>query len=198
MSKGTVLTVEAASLPVGSGSAYLQAQRPSFRRRFVAAWSYDYLVAMWIATILLAFTRVVIGANPPLPVPFLFFVFSIFLFRDCLPGGLSAGKNLFGLEVVDKESGRAVTAWQSVRRNLLLLAPYFLYYLVALFPAQSQNSNILLSAIKTFGTIYIALLLLVEGGLMIFCGERLADKLAGTKVKWRTGDEQAWVNRAGR
>lgn len=196
MSKGKVLTVEAARLPVGSGSLYLQVKKPSFRRRFVAAWSYDYLVAMWIATILLAFARVIIGANPTLPVPFLFFVFSIFLFRDCLPGGLSAGKNLFGLEVVDKQSGKAVTAGQSVRRNLLLLAPYFLYYLVAPFAAQYKDSSSLLSAIKTFGTIYIALLLLVEGGLMIFCGERLADKLAGTKVRWRTKDE-VQVDRAG-
>jgi hypothetical protein len=29
---------------------------------------------------------------------------------------------------------------------------------------------------------------------MVFCGERLADKLAGTKVKWRTVDEEVKVD----
>ena len=46
--------------------------------------------------------------------------FAAFLCRDYLLGGRSIGKRIFGLSVVDRQTGEAVTGGRLVLRNLFL------------------------------------------------------------------------------
>jgi uncharacterized RDD family membrane protein YckC len=53
-------------------------------------------------------------------VPAALFIIGYVIFADSLPGGQSYGKRVMGIAVVDQQSGRPCSAWQSFVRNLLL------------------------------------------------------------------------------
>lgn len=174
--------VEARSKPVPS-------VKPPIMRRVVAAWVYDYLLCLWLATAV--YTSINFLSNksvhPPIPLQTLALLF--FLLRDATWGGRGLGKRLVGLnisrKVIVNESANAITIKQSVLRNMVLLLPYFVYQVGA--PSLTATDADSLSLVCSAVTVAIAL---VEFVLML-TGERrrLADRLAGTTVTRASNNE---------
>jgi uncharacterized RDD family membrane protein YckC len=52
--------------------------------------------------------------------PTLILCLGYIIFADALPGGQSYGKQMLGIAVVDRRSGRPCSVWQSFVRNVLL------------------------------------------------------------------------------
>ncbi|MFA7335572.1 MAG: RDD family protein [Candidatus Obscuribacterales bacterium] len=174
--------------------------RAPFMRRFAAVTVYDYMFCLWLATISVVTCRFLFGADGPrltAHAPIQMLTLFVFLFRDSFFSGRGFGKGLLGLAVVDKRTKRPATLVQSLLRNLVFLAPYFLYQATALLltacgPSLDQNfAQNLLSSLQTFGISYAILVVLVESLLMLRGnGLRLADRLSGTMVVKRKTQEQ--------
>lgn len=169
-------------------------------RRFAAVTVYDYMFCLWLATIAVVACRFLLGADGPrltAHAPIQMLALFVFLFRDSFFRGRGFGKGLLGLAVIDKTTKRPATLVQSLLRNLLFLAPYFLYQATALIltacaPSLDRNfAQNLLSSLQTFGISYAILVILVESVFMLRGnGLRLADRLSGTMVVKRKTQEQ--------
>lgn len=156
-------------------------------RRVAAAWIYDYLLCLWLATAGLVGLKWFLGGEYALPVPLQLITLFIFLFRDSFFGGKGFGKQLLDLDVMDTATGLPPTPLQSATRNLVLLAPYFAYQVtdIVLKNGQFTCTDGLLNCIKCVGFGYLSIIVPLECFLMHKTGWRLADKLAGTTVKKR-------------
>jgi uncharacterized RDD family membrane protein YckC len=164
-------------------------QRAPFFRRFAAYTIYDYICCLWLATLAVVVCRILLGADGPrltAHAPIQMFTLFIFLFRDSFFKGRGLGKGLLGLAVVDRQTKRPATIMQSLRRNLVFLAPYFVYQLSALIiPANSSSpwAHNFLAALQIFAVTYCFVVMLIETVLMLRGnGLRLADRLSGTMV----------------
>jgi uncharacterized RDD family membrane protein YckC len=71
------------------------------------------------------------------------------IFADALPGGQSFGKQMLGIAVVDQQSGRPCSAWQSFVRNVLLAFLGFLDWVFILGERHQRLGD------KAAGTIVI-------------------------------------------
>lgn len=175
-------------------------QRAPFMRRLAAIAVYDYLFCLWLATIGVVSCRFLLGADGPrltAHAPIQLLTLFVFLFRDSFFGGRGMGKGLLGLAVVDQQTKQPVNLVQSLVRNLVFLAPYFLYQATVLTlplyePSFGQTfANQLLDNLRIFGISYAILVVLLESILMLRGnGLRLADLLSGTMVVKLKTEEQ--------
>lgn len=163
-------------------------ERAPVLRRIMAAWVYDYIICLWLATAILFGVRLVTGlaASSLMHVQFLTFV--IYVFRDTLTGkSCSVGKLLTGIRLVKTKGSGPPGVWQNALRNLVLLGPYFVFQIVTtLWQTAHSTPSDTSAALQFFKTTCITLtsiLLVLEYYLMLKNdGRRLADKLAYTKV----------------
>ena len=175
MNSAVATTVEARPKPVTN-------LKPPIMRRVVAAWIYDYLLCLWLATAVYTSINFLSNNSVHPPIPLQTLALLLFLLRDATLGGRGLSKRLVGLKISRKasfnESANAITIKQSVLRNLVLLLPYFVYQVWA--PSLTTTDADSLSLVCSAVTVAIAL---VEFVLML-TGERrrLADRLAGTTV----------------
>lgn len=179
MNSAVATTVEARSKPVTN-------LKPPIMRRVVAAWIYDYLLCLWLATAVYTSINFLSNNSVHPPIPLQTLALLLFLLRDATLGGRGLSKRLVGLKISRKasfnesvnESANGITIKQSVLRNLVLLLPYFVYQVWA--PSLTTTDADSLSLVCSAVTVAIAL---VEFVLML-TGERsrLADRLAGTTV----------------
>ncbi|MBK8223026.1 MAG: RDD family protein [Candidatus Obscuribacter sp.] len=175
MNSAVATTVEARPKPVTN-------LKPPIMRRVVAAWIYDYLLCLWLATAVYTSINFLSNNSVHPPIPLQTLALLLFLLRDATLGGRGLSKRLVGLKISRKasfnESVNAITIKQSVLRNLVLLLPYFVYQVWA--PSLTTTDADSLSLVCSAVTVAIAL---VEFVLML-TGERrrLADRLAGTTV----------------
>ncbi|HMY02843.1 MAG TPA: RDD family protein [Candidatus Obscuribacter sp.] len=175
MNSAVATTVEARSKPVTN-------LKPPIMRRVVAAWIYDYLLCLWLATAVYTSINFLSNNSVHPPIPLQTLALLLFLLRDATWGGRGLGKRLVGLNISHKvsgnESANAITIKQSVLRNLVLLLPYFVYQVWA--PSLTTTDADSLSMVCSAVTVAIALLEFV----LMLTGERrrLADRLAGTTV----------------
>lgn len=166
--------------------------RAPFMRRFAAVSIYDYIGCLWLATLAVVACRMLLGPDGPRltdHAPIQLLTLLVFLFRDSFFKGRGLGKGLLGLAVIDERTKRPATLFQSLQRNLVFLAPYFIYQFTAFTlpfcqPSVGQNlSQSLLTNLQVFGISYAILIVLAESVLMLRGkGRRLADKLSGTMV----------------
>lgn len=163
--------------------------RPLPLQRVVAAWVYDYIVCLWLATICLVVLKAIPAANFSLPIPIQALALLLFLGRDAVLEGGSPGKRLLGLELSTLKGCRRLTLGESIKRNFYILAPYFLYQLALLLygspahnPQQAVNRQ-LLDTIKIAAVYLTTLIGTVELVLLHSKkGRRIADFLCGTIV----------------
>lgn len=107
--------------------------------------------------------------------------------RDGIFGGRGIGKNLMGLQVVDKRSGQAAGLPQSIKRNIVLYGPALLLYvlspLLALIPADTIR-EFLGNALQAVGGLYSFVVIPYEAYRVYSRadGRRWGDELAGTEI----------------
>ena len=169
-------------------SAHLE-QRAPFFRRLAAVTLYDYVACLWIVTIAVVACRIVLGADGArltAHAPIQALTLIVFLFRDSFFNGRGLGKGLLDLAVVDEKTRGRATIVQLLLRNLVFLAPYFVYQLAAPICGPELRTNL-----QIFAVAYTFLVLLIETILMLSgSGMRLADKLSGTiVVQLKTPDQ---------
>jgi uncharacterized RDD family membrane protein YckC len=113
-----------------NGIGVCRACHGSFLQRREAAFLVDWVV--WY--LLLGYLLAVPVAEPfSEPVLFVeFFVWLTFALKDCFHG-VSPGKWLFGLQVMDMETRQPASFWQAIKRNLWLSIPPLL--LLNIIPA---------------------------------------------------------------
>ncbi len=182
------------------GAIHRQNLKPQLMRRVVAAWIYDYLICLWLATAVYTSINFLSNNTYQLPLRLQTLALLFFLLRDAVPGAGSLGKRLVGLTISrtsarsgekskrqsqdraakseELEHKNGVSIRQSVLRNSVLLLPYFIYQAWAPFlpPSSADALSMGCSAV----TLVIAILELI----FMLTGERrrLADRLAGTAV----------------
>lgn len=109
----------------------------------------------------------------------------VFLCRDFLFEGRGIGKNLMGLQVVDLRTGAPCSLIQSVKRNIVLFAPYVVWTLVSsvlrVVPVPWLSETVG-NVINLAGMVYCALVIPVEGYRVYNRedGLRIGDDIAGT------------------
>lgn len=163
-------------------------ERAPVLRRIMAAWVYDYIICLWLATAILFGVRLVTGlaASSLMHVQLLTFV--IYVFRDTLTGkSCSVGKLLTGIRIINTKDSSTPGIWQNASRNLVLLGPYFAFQIVkTLWQTAHVTPSDTSAPFHFFEIGCIALtsiLLVLEYYLMLKNdGRRLADKLASTRV----------------
>jgi hypothetical protein len=167
--------------------AVVCARAAVFLKRLVAAWVYDYIFCLWLATILVAVLKIR-GFDPSqyLALPAIALLF--FLFRDSAFNGRGLGKFLFGLSTRTSR-GKAVIPSRSAARNLVLLAPYLLFQ----FAATMHCSPSLLAILKVAAMVATGIALCCEAVLMCSAdGLRLADRLCKTVVRTTVESVRTW------
>lgn len=147
--------------------------RNAFANRRQAAWIVDYLLYTLVIAGLVALGMWFGVRWPHYVVPILA---APFLFKDGFDG-MSPGKWICGMQVVDTETYCGIGPGRSAIRNLPLLTPLLLHF----WPNP---------AIGDVGEGLFVLMLLIVGSQLIR-GRRLGDRWAGTKVLWRRYAHQA-------
>lgn len=175
-------------------------ERAPVLRRIMAAWVYDYIICLWLATAILFVVRLVTGlaASSLMHVQLLTFI--LYVFRDTLTGkSCSVGKLLTGIRLINTKGSSPPGIWQNALRNLVLLGPYFVFQIVTILWQTAHSTPSDTSAPLQFlkiGCIALtSILLVLEYYLMLKNdGRRLADKLASTKVI--LADKRAYTSSA--
>ena len=111
-------------------------------------------------------------------------VILLLLARDWFFEGRGIGKNIFGLQVVDRTTGKPASLIQSVKRNALLLSP-FLVWLIAfcwLKPGGLLWERYAWLFISGLSALYLAVAFALESYLLFVRsdGLRISDRWAGT------------------
>ena len=169
--------------------------RAPILRRVSATWIYDYLLCLWIATVLVVGCQLCFGAGGiklTANAPIQLIALTIFLLRDNLLSRRTFGKSLLGLTVIDRTSNLPASCKQSIVRNLVFLGPYFLYQLCAILNSNGYHfiSLNMLTSLKIFAISYLILLFCAEGFLMLRGqGLRIADRITGTMVCLKNTNE---------
>lgn len=107
--------------------------------------------------------------------------------RDSIFGGRGIGKNLMGLQVVDKRTGQPAGLPQSIKRNIVLYGPALLLYvlspLLGLIPADGIR-EFLVNALQVVGGLYSFAVIPYEAYRVYSRadGRRWGDELAGTEI----------------
>lgn len=158
-------------------------------RRIMAAWVYDYVLCLWLATGIVVIAKAC-SLRLEQFVPLQVMALTIFVFRETLTGqGSSPGKLIAGLKLVDSKTGKAPAVWQSARRSLVLLGPYFAYQIILALastaPSQSLNAFVL-PLLQSIACLLTGALGLYELTAMSKNdGRRLADRIGSTAVTLR-------------
>ncbi|MBX9686046.1 MAG: RDD family protein [Candidatus Obscuribacterales bacterium] len=87
------------------------------------------------------------------------------LLRDSLFNGRGVGKNLMGLQVIDRHTGQAASLMQSFKRNIVIFGPYMALYLCNLVLKIVPNetaSSIVNTVVVGIGSIYTLIVLPLE------------------------------------
>ncbi len=112
---------------------------------------------------------------------------SFLLVRDALFQGRGIGKNLMGLQVIDKATGKPASLMQSIKRNIVVFGPYLALYIVStilrIVPNDTINSVVTNIANGVF-TIYTMLVIPYEI-YRVYTREdaqRWGDQFAGTAI----------------
>lgn len=121
-----------------------------------------------------------------------FTVCFVLLFRDWLYGGRGIGKNLMGLQVVDMKTGLPASLWQSIMRNVVILGPPLILYIIlavlnvlgAMRVSWLGNAQQIIQIIDTLGFLYLLVVLPYEAYRAYNRADRrrLGDELAGTAI----------------
>lgn len=107
--------------------------------------------------------------------------------RDALFGGRGVGKNLMGLQVVDKRTRAPASMLQSIQRNIVLYGPALALYifmpLLSLIPID-QVRSFLSSAMQAVGGVYSFIVIPYEAYRVYSRpdGTRWGDQFAGTVI----------------
>ncbi len=163
-------------------------ERAPVLRRIMAAWVYDYIICLWLATAILFGVRLVTGLTASSLMHVQLLTFVIYVFRDTLTGkSCSIGKLLTGIRIINTKGSSPPVIWQNALRNLVLLGPYFAFQIVTTLWQTTHSTPIDMCAPLHFFKIgciaSTSILLVLEYYLMLKNdGRRLADKLASTKV----------------
>lgn len=111
-------------------------------------------------------------------------VIFVLLARDFLFEGRGIGKNLMGLQVVDRATGRPADVLQSVKRNTPLLIPLLLWLASSCCqsPTDPLWEHYMWLGLNGICTLYLAVAIGIECYLMFVQsdGLRISDKWAGT------------------
>lgn len=111
----------------------------------------------------------------------------LFLMRDFPFEGRGIGKNVMGLQVIDRSTGSAPSILQSVKRNVILIAPTLAFQMVGLIlhlvPIGFLN-HFIDQVVNIIGTFYYIIVLPLEGyrAYSRADGMRIGDELAGTEL----------------
>lgn len=111
----------------------------------------------------------------------------VLLSRDFLFGGRGVGKNFMGIRVVDATNGMAPTIIQSIKRNIILLAPIVVLSIVSpilKFSPFGWFNEAVMSLINIVGMIYVAIVLPLESWRVYSRedGLRIGDEFANTCI----------------
>lgn len=163
-------------------------ERAPVLRRIMAAWVYDYIICLWLATAILFGIRLMTGLTATSLIHVQFLTLIIYVFRDSFTRqSCSIGKLLTGIRLANTKGANPPALWQKSLRNLVLLGPYFAFQIAVLLcqtaPLTAQQTDAPLQIFKTATIALTSILLVLEFYLMLKNdGRRLADKLASTKV----------------
>lgn len=150
----------------------LPATRSHSGRRVIAACAYDYLFCFWSVTAIMHIADFCFHFHNESAALIRVLAFVIFLSRDYFNRGQGFGKWLLRLRTVDSTTLARPTILQSVKRNLVLVIPYFLCEATVYLQDHSLISF-------SFAAILVAAetICLCRGA-----GLRVADRWAGTVV----------------
>ncbi len=172
----------------GDDQPVMRAVRIDFGKRLVAVMI-DLIAANLLSYMVLLIPLVSSVISPSLP------VCALLLLRDWLYEGRGIGKNLMGLQVVSVNSGLPATLWQSIRRNVVILGPPVVLYIiltvfniltVANVPGVpvSTVQSVIVKVVETVGFLYLLVAVPYEANRAYNRpdGRRLGDEFAGTTI----------------
>jgi hypothetical protein len=140
----------------------------------------DVLVGYFLELIVNCIPLVNVFVHDQLP------LVAFLIIRDALFNGRGIGKNLMGLQVVDRLSGRPASFRQSITRNLVVFGPYLVLYVVnSLLRFAPPEAFTLVSSIVTgLGGAYMLAVLPYEAWRVYSRtdGMRWGDQIAGTTI----------------
>jgi uncharacterized RDD family membrane protein YckC len=111
----------------------------------------------------------------------------LFLMRDFPFEGRGIGKNVMGLRVIDRSTGKGPSLLQSAKRNVILIAPTLAFQMIALIlhlvPIALLNQFVD-RIVNIVGTFYYIIVLPLEAyrAYSRADGQRMGDELAGTEL----------------
>ncbi|MDR3614233.1 MAG: RDD family protein [Candidatus Obscuribacterales bacterium] len=111
----------------------------------------------------------------------------LFLMRDFPFEGRGIGKNVMGLRIIDRATGRGPSLLQSAKRNVILIAPTLAFQIITLImhivPIGFLN-HFVDQIVSIVGAIYYIIVLPLEGyrAYSRADGQRMGDDLAGTEL----------------